>query len=158
MRLFCFAVWAAAEALQPSFHCTFQSSHTFASLPFFLLSLSLLSLCVQAPGGEIDEGLSAQATLKRSIAWWLWCLSCGCALRALPRWQSATENAADAIPEPCTTVDWSIGHRVKCSPRERGWGWRLRRKKKEEVVGAGRGAENIRRDNFGINAQSLTLL
>lgn len=110
----------------------------FRALAHFCLSLAFLpalpipsfSVCASSWGGGIDECLSAQATLKRSIAWWLWCLSCGCALRALPRWQSATENAADAIPEPCTTVDWSIGHRVKCSPRERGWGWRAQTEKK----------------------------
>ncbi|KAG7242040.1 hypothetical protein INR49_024086 [Caranx melampygus] len=87
----------------------------------FPLSLALhipsFCMCVGSWGG-IDDCLSAQATLKWSIAWWLCRLCRGSALCALPRWQSATENIAEAIPELCSTVGWSIKHRVKCSPRD----------------------------------------
>ena len=100
----------------PPFTVAFRPlTYSFATLS---LSLSLLSLCCASSWGGIDDCLSAQATLKRSIAWWLWRLCRGSALCALPRWQSATENSVDAIPELCSTVGWSIRHRVKCTPRE----------------------------------------
>ena len=52
-------------------------SHTLAlSLSPSALPIPSFSVCASSWGG-IDGCLSAQATLKQSIAWWLWRLCCG---------------------------------------------------------------------------------
>ena len=109
-----------------------QISRLLCSLSFSLSRLSIPPLSVRARG----PGEGSMAVFLQRPLWhgrWL-CGSGGStvAVCAVPRWQNATENSADAILELGSTVGRSIRHGVKCFPRE---GWR------EWGSGGGRGQE-----------------
>lgn len=157
--LFCSASRCRGAPALLSLHLS-ELSHTFASLlPFFLLSLSLLSLCVRAPGGAG----SMSAFLHRPL--WSGRLPGGSGASAVDVLCVLCRGGRAPLRTPQTPFQsrapqWTGRSATELSapPESEDGVGGLRQKKKEEVAGAGRGAEYIRRDNFGINAQSLTRL
>lgn len=96
-------------------------AHFLASLSFFrALPQFLLSPCAWAPGDRsmafflhrpLWSGRSPGGSGGSAVA---------CVRNVLCRGGRAPlRTPADAVPEPCPMLGWSIGNRVKCSPRER---------------------------------------
>lgn len=86
-----------------------DSSHTHCVHSIFSPSLGAGS-----SWGVIDRCLSAQATPRRSMA-----------VAVAQLWQCCEfcrGGRGRRRSELRSTVGWSIRHRVKCSPREKGWG------------------------------------